>query len=125
MLRLRIGSEPRGRIFERMLALAMLEWLSAPRAPRPGVRPRRMALSGSGVHLTTTTSFFVRMAAATTATTADPHTTDARLREVRRSLQGCISGFATSTLYAVESPRQGEGFLFVPRRQGSAWYRIV
>jgi len=30
LLRLRSGSEPRGRVFERMLALAMLEWMSAP-----------------------------------------------------------------------------------------------
>jgi len=30
LLRLRAGSEPRGHVFERMLALAMLEWMSAP-----------------------------------------------------------------------------------------------
>jgi len=30
MLALRVGSEPRGRAFERMLAVAMLEWMAAP-----------------------------------------------------------------------------------------------
>jgi hypothetical protein len=35
LVALRRGPEPRGRVFERMLALAMLEWLAVPRHPDP------------------------------------------------------------------------------------------